>query len=85
MGYNSVSSISYLVPWVRGTDMNWAWGDSRNPLLQKDNVIFVCLPEHEKDMAGIQQSFPGGQAAVERAPDGRILYQRYRYSLAEIK
>ncbi len=77
MGYYSISTLSYLVPGVRGTDMNHAWKSGKNPRSTGSHLIFVFLPGHEQDMKDVMRSYPGGRLREEREKGNRVLYWVY--------
>ena len=65
MGYNSISSIRYLVPFVKGMDAKKPWGDPTNPRPTAKNVSFVFIRGHEKEVEQAQQTYPGGKLILQ--------------------
>jgi hypothetical protein len=77
MGYYSIPSIQYLAPQVKGVDFKQPWGDSQNPTVDTDQVVFIILPGREADLAALQSSHPGGALSTVPAVDGRPLFWMY--------
>ncbi len=80
MGYYSISSIHYLVPNIQGVDARKPWGDPDNPLPTAQNVIFVFIREHEKDLELAQQTYPGGKLITQTDPSLGLLAWIYELS-----
>ncbi len=81
MGYYSISTLPYLVPAVKGTDMNHGWKPIENPPPSVRHLVFVFLPGHEQDMKSVVRSFPGGQLREEKFRGNRVLYWLYEVVL----
>ena len=68
MGYKSIASISYLVPQIQGIDAKKPWGDPANPQPSAENVIFIFIRTHEKEMKQAQLDYPGGKLVLQSNP-----------------
>ena len=77
MGYYSIPSLQYLVPHIKGLDMNSPWGSSQNPQPTSDHLMFVFLPDHEHQIPVVQRDYPGGVLIQEFDRSGRALYWLY--------
>ncbi|HET7012069.1 MAG TPA: hypothetical protein VFI11_14935, partial [Anaerolineales bacterium] len=77
MGYQSIPSLRYLAPQVRGVDMNAPWGSPENPALDGEPLLFVFLPERETDLRTALADLPGGRLTEEASPRGGILFWVY--------
>jgi hypothetical protein len=76
MGYFSLSTIPYLAPQMRGTDLI-------EPLTEPADIpltgpsLFVFLPERLGELLFVEQSYPGGRYREVSGPDGTLLYAVY--------
>jgi 4-amino-4-deoxy-L-arabinose transferase-like glycosyltransferase len=80
MGYYSIPSIQYLVPEIKGLDMNQPWGSPQNPKPTSDYLIFILLPDHESELDAIRDDYPGGKLIHEFDTNGQTLYWLYEIS-----
>jgi len=80
MGYFSISSLSYLVPQVKGADARKPWGDPANPAPAAENVLFVFIREHEEDLHKAQEAYPRGRLITQTDPQLGILDWIYELS-----
>ena len=77
MGYYSIASLDFLVPEVRGIDMNAPWGSADNPRVAANEAVFVFLPEHREDLVGVRVAYPDGTLHEERTSAGTLVYWLY--------
>jgi hypothetical protein len=79
MGYYSLSTIPYLAPTMKGSDVV-------NPLTAPPEwrldgpTQFIFLPERRDELALVRQAFPGGQQQAVRDENGRLLFLAYSVS-----
>jgi hypothetical protein len=78
LGYRSIPSLPYLLPDVVGLDMVAPWGSSENPLPKSDHLLFVFLPNHERDLRQVRASLPGGKLIEELGPKYQLLFWLYK-------
>jgi hypothetical protein len=77
MGYYSVPSIQYLVPDIKGIDINQLWSRSDKSRITSSHLIFVFLPNNLDQILPIQVDYPGGKLTSVPAADGELLYEIY--------
>ena len=77
MGYYSVPSIQYLVPEIKGTDINDSWSPAFKLGITSRHLIFVFLPDREAQTSLVQADFPNGKLIDIPAADGKLLYTLY--------
>lgn len=77
MGYYSIPSIQYLVPNVKGIDINTPWSSENKSAITSHHLIFVFLPNHVDQIPAVQTDYPGGKLLSIPAADGNLLYDLY--------
>jgi hypothetical protein len=80
MGYNSINSLPYLVPNIKGTTIHMPWGDPANPAPTSPNVDFVFLRNHESDLLAAEAQYPGGRLIENVDPVVGRMYWLYEFS-----
>lgn len=83
MGYYSIPSLQFLVPYIQGVDMNYPWGDSRLPALDSTKTIFVFLDQSLESLKAVQAQFPGGLLLTDYNSANRIYLWLYQYPMPE--
>jgi hypothetical protein len=81
MGYYSVPSIQYLVPDIKGTDINQPWLQSFKQEITSPHLIFVFLPNNADQIPLVQADFPIGKLTTVPSADGQLLYTLYEVSV----
>ncbi len=81
MGYYSVPSIQYLVPDIKGTDINQPWLQSPKQEITSPHLIFVFLPNNTDQIPYVQDDFPGGKLTNVPSADGQLLFTLYEVSV----
>lgn len=77
MGYYSIPSTQYLVPDIKGLDINHAWSPADKAGITSNNLIFIFLPNNEQQIQPVQADYPGGKISSIPAADGNELYKMY--------
>lgn len=77
MGYYSVPSIQYLVPEIKGFDVNQAWPPAEKPATTSNHLLFVFLPNNLEQIPPVQADYPRGKLTSIPALDGQLLYKLY--------
>jgi len=77
MGYYSVPSIQYLVPDIKGIDINQPWSPVEKPDTNSNHLLFVFLPNNVEQISPVQVDFPGGKLTSFPAADGELLFKIY--------
>jgi 4-amino-4-deoxy-L-arabinose transferase-like glycosyltransferase len=77
MGYYSIPSIEYLVPDIKGVDINQPWSSNDAAGLKSKHLIFVFLPNHLEQIPLVQADYPEGNLQSIPAADGKLLYEMY--------
>jgi len=75
--YHSVSSVQYLAPQVTGIDVVGLWNTFDQANLERDQAIFVFIPERENELEGILQEYPGCRLEEKRAWNHQLLFKIY--------
>jgi 4-amino-4-deoxy-L-arabinose transferase-like glycosyltransferase len=76
MGYFSLSTIPYLAPQMRGSDIIEPLAAPANWPLAGPS-LFVFLPERLNELPFVEQSYPGGRYREVTGADGTLLYAVY--------
>jgi hypothetical protein len=79
MGYYSIPSLEFLVPNIKGIDATLPWESFDKSAITGSNLVFVFLPGNESALDIVKKEYPGGQAYIEIASDGKPLYWYYEY------
>lgn len=61
MGYQSIMSLTFLLPQVNGLDCPYPWNDSRNPAPEAGAAVYVFLPHRQADLIAARAVFPDAQ------------------------
>ena len=77
MGYYSIPSIQYLVPEIKGTDINGSWSPADKLGITSRHLIFVFLPDNAAQISLIQTDFPNGKLIAVPAVNGELIYTLY--------
>lgn len=77
MGYYSIPSIQYLVPNIKGIDINEPWPPTDKPDITSNHIIFVFLPNNVDQIPPIEADYPNGILTSIPAADGELLYKIY--------
>ena len=78
MGYYSIPSTQYLIPDIKGFDINEAWPPAEMPDITSNHLLFVFLPNNLEQIHPVQVDFPGGKLNSFQAADGNLLYEIYK-------
>ncbi len=82
MGYYSIPSIQFLVPDVRGIDINEPWPPIIKPVFTSNHLLFVFLPNNVDQIPKVQSDYPLGQLSSIPAVDGELLYKTYEVNVS---
>ncbi len=77
MGYYSIPSIQYLVPNIKGIDINQPWSSESKSGITSNHLLFVFLPNNVDQIPPVQADYPGGKLNSIPAADGNLLYDLY--------
>ena len=77
MGYYSIPSIQYLVPEIKGIDINQPWSQADKHSITSNHLLFVFLPNNVEQIPPIRADYPGGVLKSIPALDGELLYETY--------
>jgi hypothetical protein len=77
MGFYSIPSIQYLVPNIKGIDINQPWSPEKKAGITSDHLLFVFLPNQVNQISAVQADYPGGKIKSIPASDGNLLYDIY--------
>lgn len=78
MGYNSLSTIPYLVPNIDAKDIEQPLTSAPSWRLTKPTV-FIFLPERLSELPYVITAYPGGKLREIRQEDGKPLFIAYEY------
>ena len=77
MGFYSIPSIQYLVPNIKGIDINQPWSPENKAGITSNHLLFVFLPNQVNQISAVQADYPGGKINSIPASDGNLLYEIY--------
>ena len=83
MGYYSIPSTQYLIPEIKGFDVNEAWPPAEMPDITSNHLLFVFLPNNLEQIKPVQADFPGGKLNSFQAADGNLLYEIYKVKTSQ--
>ncbi|PKN89995.1 MAG: hypothetical protein CVU45_04805, partial [Chloroflexi bacterium HGW-Chloroflexi-7] len=79
MNYNSINSLPYLAPQINFFNMDENWSSDYVTKPSGNRILFVFLPNHEKDIQIIEDQYQGGTWSNALNQNGEILYSLYEY------
>lgn len=79
MGYYSIQSIQYLAPQVEGIDVPTPWTSFDKTKLSAKHIVFVFLPEREREIENVMAEYPNGTLVSEKAWNSQVLFWTYDY------
>jgi hypothetical protein len=74
MTYNTISSIRFLSPHIKGTDLMEPWGSPDNVIPGNKKKLFVFLPPFESALKQCMQQYPGGELITEYNHENKLYY-----------
>lgn len=79
MAFNSIPSLPYLLPGVRGADLEAPYRIPKASRSSASPRIFFILPEQSQAIQAIPHLYPGGQLRAGYNRHGRLLFYQYRW------
>jgi len=77
MAFDSIPSLPYLLPGVRGTDLEAPYRIPKASHSSASPRIFFILPEQSQAIQAIPRLYPGGQLRAGYNRHGRLLFYQY--------
>jgi len=78
MQYDSINSLPYLAPHIRGSDVHGTWQDVHSRFIAP-HILFVALPYNKQDLEAAHREYPGGDLRRVEDTNGEPLYWYYEY------
>jgi 4-amino-4-deoxy-L-arabinose transferase-like glycosyltransferase len=82
MGFYSIPSIQFLVPAIRGFDINEQWPPIKKPVISSNHLLFVFLPNNIDQIPKVKSDYPVGLLTSVPAADGELLYETYEVTIS---